>query len=264
MARTLTQLEPQAQPKMQSGASNTHPKSPARHEKQFRLRIVTPELAQANADLNSITPAFKPLALSATLSELKSAVCLHLTVLAGDDPLRELDCNCSAARHIGANAAPNERVTGDLDALHTLVVVYADNKVAVIPVREPTFASVQHAALELLQEKAEGKLLSAVGGVEDHDARQGRSGRYLLLPILAVCSHQSHGGQKDTAVSDNDRPLTLDLHTFECPIDITAHNKDVTLAEAGLDDCAVDGLLTIFAVQRVSSMNKGEDSGIIS
>ncbi|KAF1351667.1 hypothetical protein EJ07DRAFT_168877 [Lizonia empirigonia] len=222
--------------------------------------VVENKVTQANADLNSITPASKPLALSATLSELKSAVCQHLTVFTGDDPLRELDCNCSAARHIGANAAPNERVAGDLDALHTLVVVYADNKVAVIPVWEPTLASIQRAAGELLQEKTAGKLLSAVGGVEDHDARQGRSGRYLLLPILAVCSHQSHGGQKDKAVSDNDRPLTLDLHTSECPIDITAHNKDITLGEAGLDECAVNGVLTIFAVQRVYSTNKGEGS----
>jgi len=212
------------------------------------------------------------LAITATLSELKSAVCQHLAVPVGDDPLEELDCNCSAARQIDANAALNERGAGGSDALHTLVVVYGDNKVAVIPVGEPTLASIQHTAREQLQEKAVGKLLCAIGGLESRHARESSSGHYLKLPVLAVCSRQSHRRPKDDTSSDSDissdfntaiddRGLTLDLHTSECPIDITVHNKDVTLVAAGLDDCAINGVLTIFAVRHVYSIHNGHRPG---
>ena len=90
--------------------------------------------------------------------------------------------------------------------------------------------------------------------------------RYLKLSVLAVCSRQSHRRNRhnndsgsDAAIDD--RGLTLDLHTSECPIDITVHNKDITVAAAGLHDCAIDGILTVFAVQRVYSTNDNHGSG---
>lgn len=102
--------------------------------------------------------------------------------------------------------------------------------------------------------------------MEDHNAQDGSGGRYLKLPVLAVCSHQAHRRQRDNDGSDtdaavDDRGLTLDLHMSECPLDITAHNKDATIADAGLIDCAIDGVLTVFAVQRVYSTNNDSGSG---
>jgi len=42
----------------------------------------------------------------------------------------------------------------------------------------------------------------------------------------------------------------MDIHTLECPIELTAQNAETTLADAGLEDCAIDGVLNVFAVQR--------------
>ncbi len=214
----------------------------------------------------------KPLTLSTTLSQLHAAVCQHLAVPIRDEPLQQPDCNCGAAQQIDLNAALNKRGADGSDALHALVVVYEDNKVAVIHTREPTLASIQRAARDQLQDKAAGKLICAIGGVKDGNVRDGSDVRYLKIPVLAVCSHQSHRQtnewnkskaehEAESDASLDDRGLTLDLHTSECPVDITAHNKGITIADAGLHDCAIDGVLTILAVQRVFSTNLTNGTG---
>ncbi|KAH6622099.1 hypothetical protein C7974DRAFT_216154 [Boeremia exigua] len=254
------------QAQVNSGVSRTQPQPHIGSDDQLRLRVVTPELAHEHHNVDTIVPTAQILPLSTTLLGLRAAVCQHLNVPTGDEALQELDCNCSAAQQIDSNAALNECSAENSDALHTLVVVYEDNKVTVVPIEEPTLASIQRAARVQLQDKATGKLLCALGGVAARNAQAGDSGRYLKLPVLAVCSHQSHrhheedDGAESVAAMDN-RGLTLDLHISECPIDITIHNKDVTIEAAGLHDCAVDGVLTIFAVQRVFPTNNNHKSG---
>ena len=256
MAVHETRLTRSQIPQSQPDGTKLQPQPSGQAEKQLRLRVVTPELAHEHTDADSIDLTSRPLTLSTTLSELRSAVAQHLSIPVGDEQLQELDCNCSAARQIDANATLSERGAGDSDALHTLVVVYEDNKVAVISTQEPKLTSIQRAAREQLQDKATGKLLCAIGGLEDPETRGGSDKQYLKLPVMAVCSCHSHRRQKEDgndAESDaaiDDRSLTLDLHTAECPIHITVHNKDVTIAAAGLHDCAVDGVLTIYAIQR--------------
>ncbi|KAF3049337.1 hypothetical protein E8E11_000526 [Didymella keratinophila] len=89
--------------------------------------------------------------------------------------------------------------------------------------------------------------------------------------MLAVCSRRPHHRQNEAAANDSDsdtgiddRGLTIDLYTSECPIEVTVHNKDETLAATGLYDCAVNGVLTIFAVQRIYSTTDGQSSTAIS
>ena len=231
----------------------------------LQLRVVTPELAHEHADVNSIATTAKPLPLSTTLSELRTTVCRHLGVPIGDGALAQLDCNCSAARQIDENASLNERGASDSDALHTLVVVYDDNKVAILQTQEPALTSIQRAAREHLQDRAVGKLLSAVGGVANHNVWDADEVQYIKLPVLSVCSHESHRratrteSESDAAVDG--RGLTLDLHTVECPLEITEHNTDVTLEAAGLHDCTIDGVLTVYAVQRVYPQSRDSEAG---
>ena len=122
-------------------------------------------------------------------------------------------------------------------------------------------ASIKRAAREQLQDKTKGRILCAIAGLKECSI-----GRYLKLPALAVCSRQSHrksGADSDDSNSNadiDDPGVTVDLHTSECPIEITVHNKDVALAATGLQDCAVNSVLTIFAVQRVYSTTDGQDS----
>ncbi|KAJ8116748.1 hypothetical protein OPT61_g1881 [Boeremia exigua] len=245
---------------------------PSQVEKSLQLRVVTPELAHEHNHVESIAPITRPLPLSATLSELRAAVCQHLSVPIGDESLQDFGCNCSAARQIDSNATLTERGASGSDALHTLVIVYENNKVATIPTQEPTLAFIQRAARDQLQDETTGKLLCPIGGVNDSSLQDGSSGRYLKLPVLAVCSHQSHRRSREHDETDSesdsdsdaaidDRGLTLDLHTSECPIDITVHNKNLSIADAGLHDCAINGVLTIFAVRRVYSTNMDHGAG---
>jgi hypothetical protein len=234
----------------------------------LQLRVVTPYLAHEHADVNSIATTAKPLPLSTTLSELRTTVCQHLGVPIGDRALAQFNCNCSAARQIDANTSLNERGTSDSDALHTLVVVYDDNKVAILQTQEPTLTSIRRAAREHLQDKAVGKLLSAIGGVADHNVWDADEVQYIKLPVLSVCSHQSHrratGTESESDAVVDGRGLTLDLHTVECPLEITVHNKDITLEAAGLHDCTIDGVLTVYAVQRVCSQGRSFEAGRLS
>lgn len=145
------------------------------------------------------------------------------------------------------------------------MVVYDGNKVAILQIEEPTLASIQRAARDHLQDKVVGKLLSEIGGVADHNPWDADEVQYLKLPVLAVCSYQSHrramGTESESDAAVDGRGLALDLHTDECPLEITVHNKDVTLEAAGLHDCAIDEMLTVFAVQCVCSQRHGPEAG---
>lgn len=90
------------------------------------------------------------------------------------------------------------------------------------------------------------KVLTFIGGVEAATGLYGRK-QYIKAPILAICMQDQHDGVGSAAVG---RELIIDLHTSECPIEITAHNASVTLADAGMEDFAVSGTLTVYVVQR--------------
>jgi hypothetical protein len=111
-----------------------------------------------------------------------------------------------------------------------------------------------HAVQEVAKKYVEqpNKTLTVIGGVE-HAMQLTNDRRYLKAPVLAICSNAQHATRAQTTYGRTDvesRDLIVDIHTLECPIEITAHNAGITLADAGLEDCAIDGVLNIFAVQR--------------
>ena len=146
----------------------------------------------------------------------------------------------------------NERGAGDYEASYTVILVHGSNDVVAIPVAELTWTAVREAASKYLAQP--NKVLTAIGGIEDTtQATDGK--RYLKAPVLAICSEGQHASRRqngggNTGVASEGRDLIVDIHTLECPVELTAHNAGVTLADAGLEDCAVDGVLNIFAVQR--------------
>jgi hypothetical protein len=144
----------------------------------------------------------------------------------------------------------NERGAGDYEASHTVILVHGNNDVVAVPVAELTWHAVQEAAKKYAEQP--NKTLTVVGGVE-HAMHLTDDRRYLKAPVLAICSKSQHATRTHSTAGRTDvasRDLIVDIHTLECPIEITAHNAGITLADAGLEDCAVDGVLNIFAVQR--------------
>jgi hypothetical protein len=195
------------------------------------------------------------MALICTLQDLQSRVAQHLNL--AEPPAHNLECNCHLARRIENDAALKIRPSGGVYALHTLIVVHGDSQVVTLPIKEPTLALMKSTAMEQLKDKVTGKLLSPQGGIEEPSTLGSQS--YTKLPVLAVCSNESHGIA--SSEKDHGGKLGVDIHIAECPIEVTAHNSGITLAASKLVDCTVDGILNIFAVPRVNSTGSDERIG---
>lgn len=218
----------------------------------LKIRVINPELARI-CNIDVIRPMRDAILLSCTLKELKSRVQKHLGFPAGDDTCPELECNCKLARQIDENAVLNERGTGQYEALRTVILVHGNHGILALPVTELTRTTLQETAAKYLV--MPDKVLNVIGGVGETTYTTTNT-RYLKAPVLAICSGTQHAQrhQHGGAPSHN-RDLIVDIHTLECPIELTAHNADMTLADAGLGDCAIDDVLNIFAVQRWANTN---------
>ncbi|KAI8940672.1 hypothetical protein NX059_001942 [Plenodomus lindquistii] len=240
------------------------PTQPTEAGGALKLRIITPELARSSPTLDSILPLETAVSLECTLKELRGVVQQSLGFPEDDGSCPDLACNCSFARLIDQQACLNDRATEAYDPLNSVIVVYNTNDVAVIPVADLTLNKMQQAAKDCLAKHFEDKVITTVGGIEDPSRRILLDKCYIKVPILAVCStkqHSKHDVQKSVSGERGDRlpqrELVVDIHTSECPVEITAHNAGVTLAEAGLESCAINGVLNIYAVQRWQSTSPG-------
>ncbi|EAT77244.1 peptidylprolyl isomerase [Parastagonospora nodorum] len=209
----------------------------------LKIRVVSPESAR-NSRIDRIDPLLDVIPLSCTLTELKARVQVHLGFPADDGICPDLACNCMLAQKIDEHAVLGE----DYEAARTAVIVHGSHDILAVPVDGPYTSHFEEAAQELMQPN---KVLTFIGGValptQSDDNKQ-----YIKAPVLAICSKRRHAAHDPTSANTvfDGRELIVDLHTSECPINVTEHNGSVTLAEAGLEDCAVDSILTIYAVQR--------------
>jgi hypothetical protein len=198
---------------------------------------------------------------------LKGIVQEHLGFPIEDGDYPDLECNCSLARKIDEDAVLNTNGTGDHDALRTAIVVHSNNVVVAIPVKEIKLSTIQQATKahmehmehmeHTLKQKPTRKLTTAVGGVEDTSMQLSGDKSYLKAPVMAIYSEQCQSHRQDqgrTAGEAEDsaaqRDLVIDIHTSECPLKVTAHNAETTVEAAGLEDCAINGVINIYAVQR--------------
>jgi hypothetical protein len=226
---------------------------PAPNAPTLQVRVITPESARLCSKLEDIVPLAAPVPLSCTLRELKGHVQQSLGFPADDGSCPDLECNCGFARHIDNNATPRGKSTGKQDGVYTVIAVHSNNVVVEIPVEDLTMSSIRQAAQNHISKYLVHKFLSFVGGVKEPSSRTPADQRYLKCPVLALCSEQRHleSDQSDSESqqdSPSPRDLIVDIHNSECPIEITAHNANTSLATAGLEDCAVNGVLNIFAV----------------
>ncbi|KAH5558945.1 peptidylprolyl isomerase [Parastagonospora nodorum] len=209
----------------------------------LKIRVVSPESAR-NSRIDRIDLLPDVIPLTCTLTDLKARVQVHLGFPANDGICPDLACNCMLAQKIDEHAVLGE----DYEAARTAIIVHGSHDILAVPVDGPYTSHFEEAAQELMQPN---KVLTFIGGValptQSDDNKQ-----YIKAPVLAICSKRRHAAHDPTSANTvfNGRELIVELHTSECPIDVTEHNGSVTLAEAGLEDCAVDGILTVYAVQR--------------
>ena len=237
--------------------------------KTLRVRVITPETAQSNSE--AIPPISTRVSTTCTLKQLKGLVQEHLGFPTEDGDCSALECNCSLARQIDNNATFNVNGSGDYNALRTAILVHSNNIVVAIPVDDIKLSTIQQATKVYMEntqsQKLANKFINIVNGVEDTSVRIPGDKSYLKAPVMAICSKQCHShrqnrGARNGAGSTTQRDLVVDVHTSECPLEITAHNAELTIEAAGMEDCAVNGVLNMYAVQRWSlGRNERIDQG---
>ncbi|KAF7673903.1 hypothetical protein GT037_007669 [Alternaria burnsii] len=227
-----------------------------RSTKTLHIRVITPESAQSRTNVVSLIST--PVSTKCTLKHLKGIIQEHLGFPTEEGACPALECNCSFARNIDDNAVLNVDRTEDHDALHTAILVHSNNVVVAIPVDDNKLSTIQRAMNSymerILERKLSDKFTNVLGGVVDTGVQLSGDKSHLKLPIMANCSERCHSHRQDQGrQSGHDaaqRALVVDIHTSECPLEITAHNADITIEAARLEDCAVNGILDIYAVQR--------------
>ncbi|KAI4915441.1 uncharacterized protein J4E92_009395 [Alternaria infectoria] len=244
---------------------DTHDKKPAsslpselatsgEKDRTIRVRVITPELAHSNFE--EIPMVSTHVSTTCTLLRLKGVVQEHLGLSTEHTGCPALECNCRLAQSIDESAVPNVNGTGDYDALRTAIVVHSNNIVVAIPVKDMKLSTIQQATnshmIDTLHQDLTEKVINTVGGIEDASDQSDGDKNYLKAPVMAICSWRCRSRSTLEHAEDDvtQRTLVLDVHTSECPINITAHNAELTIEAAGLEDCAINGVLNIYAVQR--------------
>ncbi|KAG9196252.1 hypothetical protein G6011_01373 [Alternaria panax] len=173
-------------------------------------------------------------------------------------PDLQRECNCSLARTVDETATLNINGTGDYDALRTAILVHSNNIVVAIPADDIKLSTIERATKahmeHTLKQNLASKWTNIVSGVKDTTTERSEDSGYLKAPVIAVCSENCHshrqGQDRDADDLAAQQGLVVGVHTPECPLEITAHNADITIEAAGLEDCAVSGALNIYVVQR--------------
>ncbi|KAJ4353723.1 uncharacterized protein N0V89_005453 [Didymosphaeria variabile] len=230
----------------------------------LKVRVITPELARSHLNVNDIPLISGTITSNTTLKELRRQVEQHLSLQASSQPEdnHHVHCNCSFARQIDAHASlDTDNMLVDAAAPNNVIVVYGYNEVISVAVDEKTQEAVKRAVhLHLPAEAAQAQLFT-LGG-----ARQlalDSNPHYLRLPVVALCASARHRADMCSSADEESSGeasssflprcrFMVDMHTSEMPIHVTTHNRDVTLEAIGLDECAVDGVLNIYAVKRVA------------
>jgi hypothetical protein len=216
-----------------------------RSSNDFQLRVITPRLAHCHRDTRTIPLVqdgqfFSP---DSTLRDLRAAVAKSLDMpLAPEDP-QSHECNCKIADM--SSSVP--RPPAD-DGLKVLVVSGFCN-IAWLDILEPTHGAIMASLRSFLGESFEDvKSVHLKGGDQADDDR------FVHLPIVSVCAKSRHSDADSATITNSALNQALDLHTAEGPIEISC--LDRTIEQHGLTDLLVNGVLSIYAIERRAEVTK--------
>ncbi|KAE9366198.1 hypothetical protein N431DRAFT_549163 [Stipitochalara longipes BDJ] len=228
--------------------------------REIKVRVITPVYARAHKDIRAI-PLLTCATITgkSTLRELKFQISNHLQIPILDIAQPSQECNCSFARQIDERALrsdtssqnPGEIVPG---SELKFILVYGQSQVKILKTETTAKTSLIEAVRAELGGDGRSKETSFVGGTTLPNA----SGFYSKLPVLSVCSrarHDKSSGEVDQSLVDQ---ADLDLHTSEAPIEISSLNMDLSIDELGLTECAINGVINIYVVERKISSERGK------
>jgi hypothetical protein len=219
--------------------------------------VITPVYARAHKDTQAIPLlTCATITRKSTLRELKFQISNHLQIPILDTTQASQECNCSFARQIDERALQSETLNPEENVHHSpvlkFVVVHGQNQVKILETETADKISLVEAVRAELGGVVRSKEINFVGGTTLANASE----KYSMLPVLSVCSIARHekpnGDQRVVERTD------LDLHTSEAPIGLSSSNIDLTIDELGLTECAINGVLNIYVVERKISVGNGD------
>lgn len=225
-----------------AGPQNIHDESPETNSQfsdDFRLRVITPQSAHCHDDFRTIPLLENGKVFSAhtTLRDLRAAIADHLEILLGSESPESQECNCKLAEM----SCEMPHLFPDR-GMRVLIVSGLSN-VAWLDVVGNTYVAIVTGLRQLFGDTFEdAKSVHLKGGVQTDDDW------FTRLPVVSICAKSRHSSMHPTSTSSSAATSMLDLHTAEGPIETT--RLDLTMKNLGLTDLVVNGVLSIYAVER--------------
>ncbi|KAH7330116.1 hypothetical protein BKA65DRAFT_51346 [Rhexocercosporidium sp. MPI-PUGE-AT-0058] len=230
----------------------------------IKIRVITPSLARSYRDSRSIPILRGSLTRNTTLRELKAHISNHLSYPVSAPVEASPECNCSLARQISERGLltqlrPRDGGHSLSEPIGKLIVVHGRNRVQVLDTDHVDKSYLVSEVVMGLGGAIESREITPIGGT----LLSSQSETYTKLPVMSVCSKQRHGEFQPVAASHsrgrhpNLAMNGLDIHTSESPIELSTVNMNLSLEELCLTECAIDGVLDIYVVERRFAAREG-------
>lgn len=207
----------------------------------FQLRVITPYLAHCHEDIRTIPllGSGKVFSANTTLLELREVIASSLDISLRPEFSQLQECNCSMANM--SSGMPHLSTEGS----SKILVVSGLSKFAWVDILEPTYGSIMAGLKQSLGEDFEDtKSVHLKGG------GQTVGDAFTRLPVVSVCAKSRHSNLPPITTASPAAISMLDLHTAEGPIETSCLN--FSIEKLGLTDLVVNGVLSIYAVERRS------------
>ncbi|KAG4437405.1 hypothetical protein IFR05_007130 [Cadophora sp. M221] len=223
----------------------------------IKIRVITPSLARSYRDSRSIPVLRGSLTRNTTLRELKAHISNHLSYPVSAPVEASPECNCSLARKISEHGLltqlrPSDGGNSLSEPIGKLIIVHGRNNIQVLDTGHVDKSYLVSEVVMELGGDIESREITPIGGT----LLSSQSETYTKLPVMSVCSKQRHGEVKSSQGTESRGRYAdlaihgLDIHTSESPIELSTVNMNLSLEDLCLAECAIDGVLDIYVVER--------------
>ncbi|KIW06114.1 uncharacterized protein PV09_03281 [Verruconis gallopava] len=219
----------------------------------FHIRVITPATAQSG-DISDIPLIPGRFSTTITIHQIRQLALLQL-----DLPLRSTItcdkpayCNCAFANSLQSGttfAIAND----DHQLKSSFFFLHSAGEVVKLSCASGDQNSLLECGLAFAKERF------GIDVLDDMCLTVIRSPDNQITPIVALCSKSKHRSHESSNSANEDLPVRLDLHTAEAPIDTPLSH--LTMAELGLEDVLVDGVLNIYSLSRKECPGTRLDAG---
>lgn len=205
-------------------------------EEHLLIRIITPSAARCRESC----PVLK-VRLSNTIRQMHCEIAEALSFTSSiEETVDTCECNCTLAAEVASGPSPPDQFL----IIHGKSVV--ERVSLVIATKEGLLKTLSDKFGPDFETRKKVTLLGEENDPNDNE-------RYLKTPLVSICSKKRHTpahARVDFDEAGKAKSRVLDLHTSELPIHPACFESKIRML--GLQDLAVDGVVDIFVVPRLT------------